>query len=193
VNLDPYDWETFIENVLLIFEDKNLFFFYNRLTLLLPCKKSITYAWLGNEFPFYNTVQMLSSYSLFKPQNKTFIFECYHSKMISLSSIPFFFYLHDKTLRFCHEILSSDVTQIMMCHKIHCSPFVLFAQNFWFKMRFVCSHILFGVTLRLVDPLQPTVLALLRITYESQVSSGFISSTFNEQALLFLSLTLEIE
>jgi hypothetical protein len=114
-------------------------------------------------------------------------------KWFLYAAFHFFFYLHDKTLRLCHEILSSDVTQIMMCHKIHCSPFILFAQNFWFKMRFVCSHILFGVTLRLVDPLQPTVLAPLRITYESQVSSGFISSTFNEQALLFLSLTLEIE
>jgi hypothetical protein len=50
------------------FEDKNLFSFYNRLTLLLPCKMSITYARLGNKFSFYNIVQMLSSYSLLNPK-----------------------------------------------------------------------------------------------------------------------------
>jgi hypothetical protein len=59
-------------------------------------------------------------------------------------------------------------------------------------MRFVCSHIPFGVTSRLVNPLQHTVLAQLRITFESQASSGFISSIFNEQALLMVS-THEME
>jgi hypothetical protein len=75
--------------IFLNFEDKNLFSFYNRLTLLLPRKMSITYARLGNEFPFYNIVQMLSSYSLLNPKTKKFIFECYHSQMISLSNISF--------------------------------------------------------------------------------------------------------
>jgi hypothetical protein len=48
-------------------------------------------------------------------------------------------------------------------------------KNSSFKMRFVCSHIPFGVTSWLVDPLLPTVLAPLRITSESQASSKFIS------------------
>jgi hypothetical protein len=59
-------------------------------------------------------------------------------------------------------------------------------------MHFVCLHIPFGVTSRLVDPLQPTVLAPLRITSESQASSGFISPIFNEQVLLIV-LTHEVE
>jgi hypothetical protein len=185
VNLDHYNWDIHRE-FSLNFEDKNLLSFYNRLTLLLLRKMSITFARLGNEFPFYNIVQMLSSYSLLNPKTKILYlwmlsFENDFFKQHSFSS---FIYM-TKTLRLCPEILSSDVTQIMMCRKIHCSPFILFAKkNFWFKMRFVCSHILFGVTSRLVDPLQPTVLAPLRITYESQVSSGFIGYSFNKQALL---------
>jgi hypothetical protein len=45
-------------------------------------------------------------------------------------------------------------------------------------MHFAYSHVPFGVTSQLVDPLQPTVLAPLRITSDSQASLRFISSIF---------------
>ena len=91
------------------------------------------------------------------------------------------------------SFLSSDVTQILMCYQHSLQSIHSFLHKiFRFKFRFYIFSYFLQSHICLVDPLQPTVLALLEITYESRIQSGFtnfISSLivpyhFDKQVLL---------
>jgi hypothetical protein len=93
---------------LLNFEDKKLFFFYNRLASLLTCKMSFTCTIRKWIFPFYNFVQMMSSCCLLNPKidNQLWMLSFVNDFFRHSSFSPFTYVT--KTLRLCHAILSSD-------------------------------------------------------------------------------------